>query len=110
MVLAVDLPGIGETSGDAKDPLLGANWKEFYLGYLLGRSMVSLRTEAALAWAEFLTGSLSGAPLSGIHIVGIGEAAIADRKRQRIRRRAIDVRCKTWLSVVVASRPTKGCP
>lgn len=76
MVLAVDLPGIGETSGDAKDRLLGANWKEFYLAYLLGRSIVSLRTEAALASAGILTGSLNGAPLRPIHLVGIGEAAI----------------------------------
>lgn len=49
-VLAVDLPGLGELEvrhpRDWGHNLFGANLQEFFLAYLLGESLVSIRTES----------------------------------------------------------------
>jgi hypothetical protein len=44
VVVAIDLRGIGETAGARPDALLG-DWKNYYLAYLLGDSLVGLRAE-----------------------------------------------------------------
>ncbi|HND51855.1 MAG TPA: hypothetical protein PLV92_05645, partial [Pirellulaceae bacterium] len=55
-VLAVDLEGLGET--DRRHPrdwgrdLFGANTQEFFLAYLLGRSLTGIRAEQAMAAAR----------------------------------------------------------
>ena len=54
LVLAADLRGLGETAPAAANELLGADWKEFYLAYLMGQSLVGLRAEDVLASARFL--------------------------------------------------------
>lgn len=47
VVVAVDLTGIGETGQERRDELLG-NWKNYFIAYLLGKSMVGVRTEDVL--------------------------------------------------------------
>ena len=75
VVIALDLPGIGETAGDAKDPLLGASWKEFYLAYLMGKSMVGVRAEALLTCLPYVA-AYPDLKQPAVHLVGIGEASI----------------------------------
>lgn len=93
IVLAVDLPGIGETRGEKSDGPLGT-WKDFYLAYLLGKSLTGIRAEAAIQAAHTLatmpiggTAANNGdAPESGtdsaaavrrtVHAVASGEAVI----------------------------------
>ena len=76
LVLAVDLRGIGETAAGPANALLGADWKEFYLAYLLGQSMVGLRTEDTLAAARFLANHDSGGKPRSVRLVGIGQSAV----------------------------------
>jgi hypothetical protein len=76
LVLAVDLRGVGETAAGPANALLGADWKEFYLAYLLGQSMVGLRTEDALAAARLLASHDSGGKLRPVRMIGIGDAAL----------------------------------
>jgi dienelactone hydrolase len=72
LVLAVDLPGIGETRGEGANPQMG-DWKDFYMAYLLGKSMVGIRAESALVVARALHSRHEDMP---IHLVAIGEAAV----------------------------------
>ena len=52
-VVSADLRGQGETSSGKRDTTL-TDWKNFYLAYLLGDSIVGLRVEDALAAADFV--------------------------------------------------------
>ncbi|HQM49701.1 MAG TPA: acetylxylan esterase [Candidatus Hydrogenedentes bacterium] len=73
-VVAVDLPGLGETTSD-KDPkgafskLFTPNWREFFLAYKLDRSLLGMRAESILMLARNLGGN--------IEAVGVGEAGPA---------------------------------
>ncbi len=77
VVLAVDLPGIGQlrpAGGEGKwDEHFGPNVKEFFLAYLLGRSYLGMRIEAVIACGKVLAGP-GNRP---VHIVGTGEAGPA---------------------------------
>lgn len=75
LVLAADLRGFGETAPGKNGSQLGPDWKEFYVAYLLGRSLVALRTEDALACARYLAQQLPEAA-RGIEVVGVGKAGI----------------------------------
>ena len=52
-VLAVDLPGLGETRAEGTSALLG-DWKNFYTAYLLGKSLVGIRADAAWQASQWL--------------------------------------------------------
>ncbi|HNV21893.1 MAG TPA: acetylxylan esterase [Candidatus Hydrogenedentes bacterium] len=73
-VVAVDLPGLGETTS-AKDPKGGfskrfsPNWKEFFLAYKLDRSLLGMRAESLLMLARALGGT--------VQVAGVGEAGPA---------------------------------
>lgn len=106
VVLAIDLPGIGETAGDAKDPLLGPSWKEFYLAYLLGKSMVAIRTEAVLSSLPLI----SDERLIQVHLVGIGEAGVpalhaAALEPQRFASLTLEKTLPSWSDVVGERTP-----
>lgn len=60
-VLAVDLPGMGETRPKGTTALLG-DWKNFYLAYLMGKSLVGIRAEAALQAASWWREATKNAP------------------------------------------------
>ena len=73
-VVAVDLPGLGETTS-TKDPKGGfsrqftPNWKEFFLAYKLDKSLLGMRAESVLMAARELGGN--------VQVVGVGEAGPA---------------------------------
>lgn len=54
VVLAVDLRGTGETGG-TNENMWGGNWNDIFIPYLLGKSMVGMRTEDILVAARFLS-------------------------------------------------------
>lgn len=79
LVLAVDLRGFGETEEKSRKwysgsfgPVAG----DFYHSYLLGRSLVGMWTEDALACARFLSGYDAKATPRKVHLVGVGAAGI----------------------------------
>ena len=80
-VLAVDLRGVGETQpAQGKwgyGLLFGADWEEFYMAYMLGRSYLGMRAEEILAIARHLASPPGSDAARRVHLVGIGEAGPA---------------------------------
>ncbi|MDA0807735.1 MAG: acetylxylan esterase [Planctomycetota bacterium] len=75
-VVTVDLRGQGETGTGNRDATL-TDWKTFYLNYLLGKSLVGLRVEDALAAADFVAfyQKKRDSPRK-VHLAGVGHAGI----------------------------------
>tara|TARA_R110002072_G_scaffold303126_1_gene494853 strand:+ start:12434 stop:14428 length:1995 start_codon:yes stop_codon:yes gene_type:complete len=75
-VVTVDLRGQGETGAGNRDATL-TDWKTFSLNYLLGKSLVGLRVEDALAAADFVAfyQKKRDSPRK-VHLVGVGHAGI----------------------------------
>jgi len=76
-VVSVDLRGQGETTTGKRDKLLG-DWKTSSLAYLLGDSMISLRTADTLAAADFCAWyqkDRSKSPRK-VHLVAVGQSGI----------------------------------
>ena len=75
-VVAVDLSGQGETGAGKRDPLIG-DYRTYYLAYLLGKSLVGLRADDALAAAHFVAyyQKPADAPRR-VHLVGVGQSGI----------------------------------
>ena len=77
-VLAVDLTGLGETESTAwrYDPrYMGNNSAEYFIAYMLGRSLVGMRAEDVLACARYLNGQRGEA--KGVNLVAVKRAGIA---------------------------------
>ena len=78
-VLAVDLRGFGETAMGAwrtsPATVAGDNGAEFFVAYLLGRSLVGLRAEDILVAARAFAGMASTTP-AAVELVAVGDAAI----------------------------------
>ncbi len=77
-VLAVDLTGLGETESTAwrYDPeYIGNNSAEYFIAYMLGRSLVGMRAEDVLACARYL--SAPGEDAKGVNLVAVGRAGVA---------------------------------
>ncbi len=74
VVVAVDLRGIGETAAGKPDALLG-DWKNYYLAYLLGQSLVGLHTEDTLFAGNFVAYYKTKTPRK-VHLVAVGRAGI----------------------------------
>lgn len=75
-VVSVDLRGQGETSAGRRDETLG-DWKTFYLPYLLGQSLVGMRTDDALAAGRFVAFYQRDKDKPRkVHLVGVGQAGI----------------------------------
>lgn len=54
VVLAVDLRGVGEIGTDGGGQW-GGDWNDFFISFLLGKSMVSMRADDVLSCARFLS-------------------------------------------------------
>ena len=76
LVLAIDVRGVGETAPSAPNELLGAAWKESYMAYLLGQSLVGLRAEDVLSSARFLASHESGSKPRRVRLAASGEATV----------------------------------
>ena len=76
VVITVDLRGQGETASVKRDPLL-TDWKTYYLAYLLGKPLLGMRVEDALATADFVAyyEKERDNPRE-VHLVGVGQAGI----------------------------------
>lgn len=81
VVVAVDLSGLGETAvkhpRDWGGTLFPANTQEFFLAYLLGRSLVGLRAEEVMQVARVAAryGEKSIAAPPPVHWIAVGSAA-----------------------------------
>ena len=62
------------TSGEPDDVL--GDWKTYYLAYLLGRSLVGIRTEDVLACSRWAAHYETATPRQ-VHLVGVGTAGVA---------------------------------
>ena len=70
MVLAVDLRGLGELG--TSEGMWGGNWFDFFTSFLLGKSMVGMRTEDVLTCSRFLSQwQTKGAPAK-VDLIAIG--------------------------------------
>ena len=77
-VLAVDLTGLGETESTAwrYDPkYIGNNSAEYFIAYMLGRSLVGMRAEDVLVCARYLNAQSGEA--KGVNLVAVGRAGVA---------------------------------
>ena len=77
-VLAVDLTGLGETESTAwrYDPkYIGNNSAEYFIAYMLGRSLVGMRAEDVLVCARYLNAQSGEA--KGVNLVAAGRAGVA---------------------------------
>ncbi len=77
-VLAVDLRGTGETRSTSQGNLsgaTGADWKDVFTAYLLGRSYVGMRAEDVLVCARFLKQEY-GEPVELIAVGNVGVPAL----------------------------------
>ena len=101
-VLIIDVPGIGETRPKGADGPMGA-WKEYYLAYLLGRSLVGIRAEATLQAVEWLKSKNQG---KLVHLIADGETAIAALHAAAVSDDCQSVELshtiKSWLPIVAA--------
>lgn len=77
VVVSVDLSGIGETAPENVNQQLG-DWKNYYLGYLMGKSLIGWHTEDILSAGHFVAYYETKQPRN-VHLVGVGRAAIAVR-------------------------------
>jgi len=74
VVVAVDLRGWGETAPPKTDPLLG-DWKSYFTAYLVGKSLVGLRTEDTLAAGRWVAHYQTKTPRR-VHLVAVGQAGV----------------------------------
>ncbi len=75
-VVTVDLSGQGETRTDNKNALL-TDWKTYNLAYLLGKPLLGIRVDDALAAADFV--AFYQKPRTKprkVHLVGVGQAGL----------------------------------
>ncbi|MCA9050629.1 MAG: acetylxylan esterase [Planctomycetaceae bacterium] len=76
-VVAVDLSGQGETASEVRDAAL-TDWKTYFLSYLLGRSLTSIRTEDILAVGHFVGHyQKGGAAPRKVHLYAEGLTGVA---------------------------------
>ena len=74
--MSVDLRGQGETATRKRDELL-TDWKTYYLAYLLGKPLLGLRVEDALAAGHFVAYYQKPADKPRrVHLVGVGQAGV----------------------------------
>jgi hypothetical protein len=74
LVLAVDLSGCGET-GTSQPSMLGADWNDVFISYLVGKPLVGIRTEDTLIAAKYLSQvPWRGEDAARVQLVAVGGA------------------------------------
>lgn len=109
-VVTIDLRGQGETATGKRDELL-TDWKTYSLAYLLGKPLVGLRVEDALAGGHFVAyyQKPKDKPRR-VHLVGVGQAGIVALHAAALRPElfaSVTLRDtpRNWSSVVKQSTP-----
>jgi hypothetical protein len=109
-VVSIDMCGQGETASGKRDALL-TDWKTYYLAYLLGKPLIGLRTEDALAAGHFVAYYQKPADKPRrVHLVGVGQAGIVALHAAALRPElfaSVTLRDtpRDWSSVVKRSAP-----
>lgn len=116
LVVAVDLPGTGETQRRTarRDWMrcLGPNWQESFLAYMLGTTLLGLRIEGLPVWSRYLRESAPHPYPSGIRVVATGDVGVAALHAMAVEGGLFDHlelrrSLASWASVVRCG-PTKG--
>lgn len=81
VVVAADLRAIGESAlpdspERAFDPFFGADWSEYFLAYLLGKSYVAMRTEDIYSLLKFIDSYPDTAGSDALFLIASGETAV----------------------------------
>ncbi len=114
-VIAVDLRGLGETAsgGAATSPAarsVGADSKDFFLAYLIGKSYVGMRTEDILSCAKWLQAAGANSP-GQLHLIAVGQAGpaalhAATLEPQLFASATVRDSLNSWAEIVMAELPT----
>ncbi len=103
VVVAVDLIGMGETAPQQRDDLLG-DWKNYFIAYLLGESLLGLRTEDVLTcgrWvAEYETDDRRKVHLAAADSAGIPALHAAALEPELFASLRLRNALSSWSSVV----------
>ncbi len=81
VVVAVDLRGLGESAVPAGDrsgfePYFGADWSEYFLAYMLGKSYVGMRAHDILVVRMFIEEHVPAEGRREVHLFALGEASV----------------------------------
>lgn len=77
VVVTVDLRGQGESSSVGEVDALLTDWKTYYLAYLLGKPLLGIRVEDALAAADFVAYyERERDDPREVHLVGVGRSGV----------------------------------
>lgn len=115
LVLAVDLCGFGETEGkrarDWSRGLFGPNGQEFFVAYLLGRSLVALRTEETWGAAR-VAASFADGKNRAVEVIASGDAGLpalhaVALEPARFGRLVVRQSLASWSSVIQAPLPNE---
>lgn len=71
LVFAIDVRGCGET-GPTADSMWGGDWNEIFVSYLLGKSLVGMRTEDILIAARYLNEREPRGDKPGVRLIAVG--------------------------------------
>ena len=109
LVLAVDLRGLGETTGPVSGKAgiaryVGPQWPDLYLAYLLGTSYLKMRTEDALVCARYLA-DYETDEKNRVHLIAIGRVGpvalhAAALEPDRFASLTLKQSVRSWSSVV----------
>ncbi|MBI4664398.1 MAG: acetylxylan esterase [Verrucomicrobia bacterium] len=104
VVLAPDLRGIGET-GPSDQNLWGGSSKDFFLAYLLGRSMLGMRAEDVLVCARFLAELEGDGHHARVHLISLNSTGPAALHAAALERELFDTlkfvrSLQSWTDVV----------
>jgi dienelactone hydrolase len=80
IVLAVDLPGCGETQPNGKfyyvPDHFDIDWQDVFTAYLLNQSYVGIRAESILICARYLAGDVSNNQDNTVNLISIGDVGV----------------------------------
>ncbi len=101
-VLAVDLPGTGETQAKQSDRGYSDEFRDATFAYLLGRSYVGLRTEDVLVCARYVAKRTGTDTVNLIAVGNVGIAALhaAALEPQLFDRVEISQMLKSWATII----------
>lgn len=73
LVYAIDVRGCGET-GPTAESQWGGDWNDIFVSYLLGKTLLGMRTEDILTAGRYLNEREPRAEKSGVRLIAIGVA------------------------------------
>ena len=108
-MLAVDVRGVGET-GPKPGGMWGGDWDDIFVAYLLGKSMLGMRTEDTLIAARYLQSLAKNENKQAVELVAHGSLgpvamhAAALEKGMFSQLKLVDSP-QSWLDVVASDTP-----